>query len=96
MRKYMSKMVTAFEKKYILNQKAPTPAKADLFKHNEQATKLDKETSKDFHTFTARGIFATKRGRLDIGTTISVLLTRVRKPNCRHVSENQTQTTGTN
>ena len=29
MRKFMSKMVTAFEKKYILNQKAPTPANVD-------------------------------------------------------------------
>ena len=73
MQKYMSKMLTDFEKKYVLSSKAPTPASIDLFKHDEQATKLDKETSEDFHTFTAQGIFATKRGRPNIGTTILVL-----------------------
>ena len=79
--KYMSKMLTDFEKKYVLSSKTPAPASIDLFKHNKTAPTLDKEMSKDFHTFTAKGLFAAKRGRPDRGTPISVLSTRVRKPN---------------
>ena len=77
----MSKMLTDFEKKYVLSSKAPTPASIDLFKHNKTAPILDKEISEDFHTFTAKGLFAAKRGRPGIGTPILVLSTCVRKPN---------------
>jgi hypothetical protein len=80
MRKYMKKMVIDFEKKYILNNKAMTPAANDLFANDENSPKIEKEMREDFHHFVARGLFASKRGRPDTGTSISVLTTRVRTP----------------
>ena len=60
---YMSKMVEDFEKKYVLSDKAATPATTDLFGNDESSPKLDKELREDFHTFTAKGLFACKRAR---------------------------------
>ena len=77
---YMSKMVEDFEKKYVLSDKAATPATTDLFGNDESSPKLDKELREDFHTFTAKGLFACKRARPDTGTAIAVLTTRVRSP----------------
>ena len=80
MTKYMKKMVDEFEKKYVLSKMATTPASIDLFGKDDDSPKLDKEMAEDFHTFTAKGLFACKRARPDTATAISVLTTRVRNP----------------
>jgi len=80
MRRYMRKMVSEFEKKYVLTDKASSPAANDLFGLDPKSPKIDKEMREDFHTFTAKGLFAAKRGRPDTGTSISMLTTRVRSP----------------
>ena len=80
MRKYMRKMIDDFEKKYVLNDKATSPAANDLFANDEKSPKIDNEMKEDFHTFVAKGLFAAKRGRPDTGTAIAVLSTRVREP----------------
>ena len=77
MTKYMNQMVSDFEKKYILNDSASTPAANDLFGNDPDSPKIDKEMREDFHTFTAKGLFAAKRGRPDTGTAISVLTRHV-------------------
>ena len=76
----MTKMVSDFEEKYTLNNSAVTPASLDLFENNRDAQKIDKQMAEDFHTFTAKGLFACKRARPDTATAISVLTTRVRNP----------------
>ena len=80
MHKYMRKIIEDFEKKYVLNDKATSPAANDLFSNDEKTQKIDKEMKEDFHTFVAKGLFAAKRGRPDTGTAIAVLSTRVREP----------------
>ena len=42
---------------------------------------LDDEKRETFHSFVAKGLFVSKRARIDIHPTVSVLATRVRKPN---------------
>jgi hypothetical protein len=73
-------MYEDFEAKYVLSRKAATPASLDLFNKDESSPKLDEVMSEDFHSFTARGLFAAKRGRPDTGTAIAVLTTCVRRP----------------
>ena len=41
---------------------------------------LNEEKREDFHTFVAKGLFASKRARPDIQLTIAVLTTRVKGP----------------
>ena len=78
--KYMGKMWRDFAEKYELKSTAPTPATDELFK-TDKSVKLEQEWKEDFHTYVARGLFASKRGRPDTCPTISVLSTRVREPN---------------
>ena len=78
--KYMRKMINDFEKKYALSERANTPVVNDLFANDPKSPKLEQEMKEDFHTFTAKGLFAAKRGRPDTGTAISVLTTRVQAP----------------
>jgi hypothetical protein len=61
-------------------QTAPTPAAEDLFEEGS-GDKLNKKQAEEFHTIIAKGLFACKRARPDIHTTIAVLCTRVRSPN---------------
>ena len=51
--KYTSQMVIDFEKKYVLNDNANTPAANNLFGNDTESPKLDKEIREDFHTFLA-------------------------------------------
>ena len=74
------KMWREFSKKYELKSTAPTPANDNLFKLDD-SPKLDQEWKEDFHTYVARGLFASKRGRPNMCLTILVLTTRVHKPN---------------
>ena len=78
--KYMHLMVVDFEKKYILNNRTTAPAPNYLFGNDPDSPKIDDKMREDFHSFTARGLFAAKRGRPDTCTAISVLTTRVRTP----------------
>ena len=87
MTKYMNQMVVDFEKKYVLNDNANTPAANDLFGNDTDSPKIDKEMRGDFHTFTAKGLFAAKRGRPDTGTAISVLMTKSLYATCSTLSE---------
>jgi hypothetical protein len=59
---------------------APTPAAEDLFAEGS-SEKLIKHDAENFHTFVAKGLFACKRARPDIHTTIAALCTRVKSPN---------------
>ena len=80
MSKYMKKMSDDFEKKHVLNNAVVTPAANNLFGNDESSPKIEKEMREDFHTFTARGLFACKRAQPNTATAISVLTTRVQNP----------------
>jgi hypothetical protein len=58
---------------------APTSASEALFIIDKSPV-LDKKMAKLFHTFVAKGLFACKRARPDIDTTIAFLCTRVNVP----------------
>jgi hypothetical protein len=57
-----------------------TAAPDDLFKVDEDAVKLDEARAKAFHNIMAKGIYVTKRVRLDISLSIAFLTTRVKGP----------------
>jgi hypothetical protein len=52
----------------------------DLFKVNEDATKLGMNTKKIFHNIVAKMLHATKRARPDTSVAIAFLTTWVREP----------------
>ena len=58
---------------------APSPAADDLFTAGDNR-KLDTERADEFHTFVAKGLWATKRARPDLNPAIAVLCTRVKQP----------------
>ena len=53
------------------------PAADNLFKVRDDQPKLDEQKAQVFHTFTAKALFATKRARPDIHTSVAFLTTRV-------------------
>ena len=55
------------------------PAACDLFSPGT-GEMLNDEKREDFHTFVAKGLFASKRAQPDIQPTITVLTTRVKGP----------------
>jgi hypothetical protein len=75
---YINSMVDDFPVK--IEGTAPTPAAEDLFAEGS-SEKLIKHDAENFHTFVAKGLFACKRARPDIHTTIAALCTRVKSPN---------------
>jgi hypothetical protein len=78
MQEYITSMLNDFP--ITLGTKtAPTPAAENLFQVIDSPT-LDKQRSNIFHTFVAKGLFACKRARPDIHTTIAFLCTRVKEP----------------
>jgi hypothetical protein len=78
MKDYTTTMLTDFP--FALDSKtAPTPAADNLF-HIRDSSPIDKLRADIFHTFVAKGLFACKRARPDIHTTIAFLCTRVRAP----------------
>ena len=65
-----------------LDETVVTPANKNLFKsYDGEVEELDEERSEIFHSVTAKLLFIMKRGRPDIETTISFLMTRVSKSN---------------
>ena len=57
-----------------------TPATANLFKINENGTKLSTKDADAFHRNVARLLFLSKRARPDIQTAVAFLCTRVQSP----------------
>ena len=54
-----------------------TPAAVHVFKVRDDQPKLDEQKAQIFHTFTAKALFATKRARPDIHTSVVFMTTRV-------------------
>ena len=80
---YMESMVDEFSVPFKPTHTAHTssnPADDDLFSVGE-SPEINNKKAKEFHTFVAKGLFACKRARPDIHTTIAFLCTRVKKPN---------------
>jgi hypothetical protein len=77
---YVKLMNDDFEQYDPSGKTAITPAAEHLFQVRDDAPKIPESKAKIFHNFAARGLFATKRSRPDIHTTISFLTTRVREP----------------
>jgi len=80
MEEYVQKMLDEFPVKFGENDKQETPAANDLLDAG-RGELLDDEKRECMHSFVAKGLFLSKRARLDIHPTVSVLATRVRKPN---------------
>ena len=59
---------------------APDPAKSKLFNVHETSPKLNRAGADEFHSMTARLLFAAKRARPDIQVAIAYLCTNVREP----------------
>ena len=78
MKDYVEKMIEDFP--YDIPNKGKTPAAEHLFKVDENAGQLNKQMKEEFHTFVAKSLFLSKRGRPDISTAIAFLTTRVKEP----------------
>ena len=79
MTKYVEEMINEFPVKFLKDDKVKTPATDKLF-DDSKGNDLNEKTSQIFHTFVAKGLFVSKRARLDIQPTIAVLCTRVAQP----------------
>ena len=77
---YIRDIVTDFKQYYPSKKNARTPAANHLFKVRDDQKKLPETLAQVFHTFTARSLFANKRDRPDIHTTVAFLSTRVLCP----------------
>jgi hypothetical protein len=80
MEDYVKSMVSSFPNEELAGRKVTSPWNEDLFKVDDECTKLNQEQAKLFHTITAQGIFLCKRGRPDIAPAIAFLSTRVQHP----------------
>jgi hypothetical protein len=74
---YIKNMVNDFPEEVT---KSSYPWNETLFKVDEKTPKLSKEKRELFHTFVAKGLFVSKRGRPDIQPAIAFLSTRVKSP----------------
>ena len=61
-----------------LDGQVRTPATKHLYEI-KPSKRLDKKTGEIFHTFVAKALFLTKRGRPDVMPTVSFLCTRVKE-----------------
>ena len=77
---YIRDIVTDFKQYEPSNKNARTPAANHLFKVRDDQKKPPETLALVFHIFTARALFATKRDRPDIHTTVAFLTTRVLCP----------------
>ena len=59
---------------------APDPARSKLFSVHESSLRLNRVEADEFHSMTARLLFAKKRDRPDIQLAVAYLCTRVREP----------------
>ena len=80
MKSYIEECIDTFKNVYgVLEGRAPTPGKYNLFEINENETKLGEEKADIFHQIVLKLLFVSKRARLDIEVVISFLCTRVDK-----------------
>ena len=78
---YTQEMLEDFHKYDPSKTVSPTPAADHIFKVRYDQPKLNEQKAQTFHTFTAKALFATKRSRPDIHTSVAFLTTRVIFPN---------------
>ena len=76
---YVKEMLEDFSESFKPTDGAPSPAADDLFAAGDNR-KLDTERADEFHTFVAKGLWASKRARPDLNPAIAVLCTRVKQP----------------
>ena len=79
MKKYIEEMLQEFPIPKNYNSK--TPWNEQLFKIDKNSKRLETIQHKLFHGTVMKGMFLMKRGRPDIGPGVSLLTTRVTKPN---------------
>ena len=79
MNEYVQNMLDEFPVKFAEASKQATPAGNDLLRAGT-GNLLDKKRRECFHSFVAKGLFLSKRARLDVHQTIAVLSSRVREP----------------
>lgn len=73
-------MLEEFPVKFKSTDTCSSPAANNLFEQGDSKL-LNKSQSEIFHKFTAKNLFISHRARPDIQPTVSVLTTRVQKPN---------------
>jgi hypothetical protein len=79
MYKYIKEIILAFDKADPNGGGNKTSdAPVNLFRIDEDCTKLDTKKSSEFHNIVAKTLYATKRARPDTCTSIAYLTTRVR------------------
>lgn len=66
---------------YLMKGPASTPAASHLFEVNDDAEKLDKEQSEQFHHKVAKLLYLSKQSRSDLQMAVSFLTTQVKGPN---------------
>ena len=59
---------------------APDPTESKLFNVRKTSPRLNRAEADEFHSMTARLLFAAKRARPDIQIAVAYLCTRVREP----------------
>ena len=79
MRSYIKDIIETFPEN--LSDKIKCPWTTRLFNNNNNSKILNQQKKEIFHTYVMKCMFLAKRGRPDILTGISVLSTRVLKPN---------------
>ena len=79
----MDQLKEAFEMfEEELDETVASPARKNLFKtYDGECEELDEARSEIFHSVTAKLLFIMKRGRPDVETAASYLMTRVSKSN---------------
>ena len=77
---YVKDMLESFPFAKQIQKAVTSPAADNLFRIDENASKIEKERAEMFHTMIAKGLFVCKRARPDIMPTIAFLSTRVREP----------------
>jgi len=80
MTEYVGKMLDSFPEKLRSTDVALTPSSENLYARPGSKQALDPERAKIFHTWVAKGLFVSKRGRMDIHPTIAGLCSHVREP----------------
>ena len=74
---YIQEMLEYFHRYDPSKNVSRIPAADHLFKVRDDQPKLDEQKAQIFHTFTAKALFATKRARPEIHTSVAFLTTRV-------------------
>ena len=77
---YIREVVEDFSKYDPGIKTARIPAAYHLFKVRDDAKPISEKLAQTFHTFVAKSLFATKRARRDIATTVSFITKRIIEP----------------